>query len=162
MRPLVEDGGKDSAGGAPGTDHEDAASRERDPVIVAEVPDKADPVGVVAVNRTVVPEREGVDRPRGLGPGGADIGQREGFLLEGEGHVHSAPAVGPKPAYDRRETVRRARERIVAEPLPGHRREPSVNERRLRVPDGMAGHRVPIGRSRHLFRTCSAARADLT
>ena len=159
--PLFEDGGKDPPRRAPRTDHEEIATRERHPVVVPEVPDEADPVRVVAVDGAVVPERQGVDRPRTLGPGGPGVGEGERFLLERQGHVHAEPAVGPKTAHDRLEAVQRARERIVAEALPGHRREPSVNERRLRVPDGMARHRVSIGRFRHLVRTRSA-RADLT
>ena len=135
--------------------------RERDPVVVTEIPDETDPVGVVAVNPAVVPEREGVDRPREVGSLGAEIGEREGLLLERQGHVHAEPALRPEPVHDLPEAVDRAGERVVAEPLPGHRREPPMNERRLRVPDGMARHRVSIGRFRHLSRAPSARR-DLT
>ena len=145
MRPFVEEGGERPAGRPPRAHHEDAAPREGDPVVVPEVPDEPDPVGVVPVDRAAAPERERVDRARELGPGGADVGEREGFLLEREGHVHPEPARGPEPADDLPESVPRGGERVVTDPLPGHRREPSVDERRLRVADGMAGHRVAIG-----------------
>jgi hypothetical protein len=134
---------------AAGAEQQDATPGRIAAQVVLEVTYQPGTVGVVAEDLGTI-EAQGIDRAGGFGARRADGGEAKGLFLEGHGDVGAACAgvVAGAEGFDRRrEAILVGEDRLVADVLPGLRREQGMDARRLAVADRISKHGVAIGHS---------------
>ncbi len=75
--------------GTTGAEEQHALAGETETQVVGDIPHDAETIGVVAENRTVRPQREGIHRTRSAATRGQFIGHLESLQLEWHGDVHA-------------------------------------------------------------------------
>ncbi len=143
--PGLQQGRQYSPRGPARAQQQHPRALEAKAVVVAQIPDQADPIGIVPAQPAIRQPDQGIDRARQFGPRAAFIRQRPGLLLERDGNVETQAAGGEKTAGVTREVGEVPEDSPILQTLSGLAREGRVDQRGFAVGDGVADDGVTIG-----------------
>ena len=142
---MFQQGREDPACRPPGAENQQSLAGNGDAKILGQIAEQSDAVGIIAVDRIVLLQRQGVYGLGEVGTIAQRVGQLEGQFLQGDGAIESSATLAEE-IPDR--WCKSARLDIlggIGQQLSSLFGEQAMDARRLAVTDGMAKNGVAVG-----------------